>query len=187
MGSKLTLQEVKEICEADESAQKKCAAITSSSSLNFLRKNTSSYKKNAAHCAMGECKFCGRRHELKKECCPAFGKTCSKCQGKNHFAVKCRKAKPLVQKPALGCLMASISSNASLVDVSLQAQKMEPRKVKMLADTGADICAMPSSALTKKLKLRRCWARPKTAGGQLMNVSGVFNANLCIGDANHST
>ena len=33
------------------------------------------------------CKRCGNRHGPKQ--CPAFGKTCSKCGGKNHFAKQC--------------------------------------------------------------------------------------------------
>ena len=35
------------------------------------------------------CKFCGRTHEMKIAFCPAFGKTCSKCGKKNHFASCC--------------------------------------------------------------------------------------------------
>ena len=37
-----------------------------------------------------ECSACARRHGPNKELCPAFGKTCYKCNGKNHFAVKCK-------------------------------------------------------------------------------------------------
>ncbi|XP_063962569.1 uncharacterized protein K02A2.6-like [Lytechinus pictus] len=41
-----------------------------------------------------QCKFCGRCHERKKEKCPAFGKECFACNGKNHFSSVCRsKAK----------------------------------------------------------------------------------------------
>ena len=37
------------------------------------------------------CPNCGRRHDTqRRESCPAFGKTCRKCQKRNHFAVKCR-------------------------------------------------------------------------------------------------
>ena len=36
------------------------------------------------------CKFCGRLHEFKKGLCPATGKNCAKCSGKNHFAVVCK-------------------------------------------------------------------------------------------------
>ena len=38
-----------------------------------------------------DCKYCGRKHIRKKEDCPAWGKSCSKCGMQNHFAVKCRK------------------------------------------------------------------------------------------------
>ena len=36
------------------------------------------------------CQNCGRKHDLRRrEYCPAFGKTCNKCQKRNHFAAKC--------------------------------------------------------------------------------------------------
>ena len=42
------------------------------------------------------CGRCGLKHEPKK--CPAFGKTCSKCLKKNHFARACRSDKVLTEK-----------------------------------------------------------------------------------------
>jgi len=38
-----------------------------------------------------ECRFCGYKHENKKEQCPAWGKTCNACKGRNHFKSKCKK------------------------------------------------------------------------------------------------
>ena len=38
-----------------------------------------------------ECKFCGKSHEAAKTQCPAWGKTCNYCKGRNHFEVKCKK------------------------------------------------------------------------------------------------
>lgn len=38
-----------------------------------------------------KCWFCGNTHEWKKESCPAFGKTCNNCRGRNHFATVCKK------------------------------------------------------------------------------------------------
>ena len=35
------------------------------------------------------CRFCGRKHESKREACPAWGKQCVKCGKENHFARKC--------------------------------------------------------------------------------------------------
>ena len=37
------------------------------------------------------CKFCAGRHPQRKESCPAWGKECLKCGGKNHFVRACRK------------------------------------------------------------------------------------------------
>ncbi|GBO44778.1 hypothetical protein AVEN_129410-1 [Araneus ventricosus] len=34
-----------------------------------------------------ECKKCGRKHKPRE--CPAYGKVCTKCNKKNHFAAKC--------------------------------------------------------------------------------------------------
>ena len=37
------------------------------------------------------CNFCGYEHEKNREKCPAWGKTCDKCKGRNHFKSKCKK------------------------------------------------------------------------------------------------
>ena len=38
-----------------------------------------------------KCKYCGNKHEWKRDKCPAYGKTCSSCGKANHFAAKCFK------------------------------------------------------------------------------------------------
>lgn len=38
-----------------------------------------------------ECKYCGKRHEWKRDKRPAYGKTYSSCEKLNHFAEKCSK------------------------------------------------------------------------------------------------
>ena len=37
------------------------------------------------------CNYCGFEHERSKEKCPAWGKTCDNCKGRNHFKSKCKK------------------------------------------------------------------------------------------------
>ena len=37
------------------------------------------------------CNFCGYEHDKNRETCPAWGKTCEKCKGENHFKSKCKK------------------------------------------------------------------------------------------------
>jgi hypothetical protein len=59
------------------------------------------------------CKFCAQKHVMKKEVCPAWGQTCSKCQKKNHFAVKCPKRKEKKHKKRLHCAKHESSSDDS--------------------------------------------------------------------------
>ena len=42
-----------------------------------------------------ECNFCDKSHEAVKTKCPAWGKTCKYCKGRNHFDVKCKKVHSL--------------------------------------------------------------------------------------------
>ena len=194
VGSSLTLDTMCAICEADESAKEKCAVVAPSS-ISMIKKKTavSAYKSErrradssaeALRPRTAECKFCGRQHELRKEQCPAFGKTCSKCKGRNHFAAKCRSK---ANDPGLGCLMASMTSQAPLIDVAMKAGRTDLGKIGMLADTGADICALPPSSLRTKPKMRRCWTRPTSAGGQRLSVAGCFDGCLTIGNIRHET
>ncbi|XP_053687067.1 uncharacterized protein K02A2.6-like [Sabethes cyaneus] len=44
------------------------------------------------------CKFCGDRHEFSKGLCPALGKRCHRCKGKNHFEKVCKaNRKPMMK------------------------------------------------------------------------------------------
>ena len=36
-----------------------------------------------------KCKFCGKAHKFGREFCPAYGKDCGACGGKNHFQAVC--------------------------------------------------------------------------------------------------
>ena len=42
---------------------------------------------------MINCKFCGQSHILDRRICPAWGKTCNICNGRNHAESKCFKKK----------------------------------------------------------------------------------------------
>jgi len=49
------------------------------------------YDKGPIDQLSAECKYCGNKHERKRDKCPAYGKTCSSCGKTNHFAAKCSK------------------------------------------------------------------------------------------------
>lgn len=55
--------------------------------------------KSNGEAAKFTCKFCGYQHSKGK--CPAYGKTCNKCGGKNHFAQRClsRSVKTIESEP----------------------------------------------------------------------------------------
>lgn len=101
---KLTLTEAEKICHASELAQQhaKTFADTSASVVhesakvavirNKKKRNDHQKFKNDAT----GCTRCGGKHEPRQ--CPAYGKRCAKCNGKNHFAKQCltkEKARPV--------------------------------------------------------------------------------------------
>ena len=86
----------------------------------------------------------------------------------------------------LGRLLASVSSDKSLVEVTVRADRLK-WKLPMLPDTGSDISAVPSSALSKRPKFKRSFIRPKHAGGQRRDSVGYFDAKIQLGSATCST
>ena len=49
-----------------------------------------------------KCKFCNKSHPRDKFKCPAWGKTCSLCKRKNHFAVVCNaQRRPFSQRKSV--------------------------------------------------------------------------------------
>ena len=49
---------------------------------------------------LGECKFCGRKHERRIGKCPAYGQTCSCCGKPYHFVVKCESTTSDSKRPS---------------------------------------------------------------------------------------
>ena len=87
--TKLTLNRCIDICRANETTAIQLRAIGNEEDINAMKKNpvhgfTGSKKRISKEI---DCKYCGRKHIKKKEDCPAWGKSCSKCGMQNHFAV----------------------------------------------------------------------------------------------------
>ena len=100
--SELTLDMAIKICQASELSQKhmKTFCEMSSATLPVVegaaigavsyqsgRHRTQTRPARRTEDAMFLCKRCGSQHKPKQ--CPAFGKVCSNCHGKNHFAKQC--------------------------------------------------------------------------------------------------
>ena len=94
----LTLQRTIDVCRAAETSQAQLKAVGKTGSpatVNALKGRKGGLRKSKTATKKGDsqCKYCGNKHEFVKEKCPAWGKTCDKCHGKNHFKRMCSKKK----------------------------------------------------------------------------------------------
>jgi len=97
---KLTLTRAVELCIAWETSREQAAEMTAktgevqkvSEQRQQCRLRSHTNTPQDKHFAKQiDCKLCGKTHRIGKSYCSAFGKICSKCQKKNHFAGVCKK------------------------------------------------------------------------------------------------
>ena len=102
---KLTLKAAIDICRSDESTESHLNAMgadAASSSVNKLNYRTyhkgnrsTKYYGNVSHDKKKvsndhkECRYCGTEHLMRKDKCPAWGESCTRCGKLNHFSSKC--------------------------------------------------------------------------------------------------
>lgn len=87
----ITLEKAVDLCRAEEITEKRSQELNYTipeSDVNKITKGKSRSKQSHSP----RCKFCGDAHEFSKGACPALGKRCHKCNGKNHFERVCRAA-----------------------------------------------------------------------------------------------
>lgn len=82
----ITLSKAVDLCRAEEITARRAQDL--GASVSGAEVNKVSKKKKSAKTQ--RCKFCGDYHEFVKGECPAFGKKCHRCKGKNHFEKVCR-------------------------------------------------------------------------------------------------
>ncbi|XP_055605136.1 uncharacterized protein K02A2.6-like [Uranotaenia lowii] len=73
-----------DITEAD------AVAMCRNQELGEARSQQAEVNKLKKSAKLMKCKFCGDRHEFKKGACPAIGKKCTACGGKNHYERVCK-------------------------------------------------------------------------------------------------
>ena len=93
----LTLNDAIDICKTEENADRQNKVYSKeepceNQSVSAI-KSRNKFGRSRNGDIVKECKFCDGKHAMKKELCPAWGKTCKKCLSKNHFASKCRNKK----------------------------------------------------------------------------------------------
>ena len=136
--SKLALEKCVDICRAAKAVQLKKIAPNQqqqhSSEVDLVTQGYSwkskarkeSVKGPKNH-QLGECKFCGRKHERRRGKYPAYGPTCSSCGKPYHFVVKCESTTSDSKRPP---------------------QKSKRRKVHQLADSDDASCSSEEETLS---------------------------------------
>ena len=101
-----------------------------------------------------DCKKCGKNHRRAE--CPAYGKQCSKCKKKNHFAVGCRKQniQEIECKSSDEIFVEAVSQVSNRTNekswhknVQIQLNNRDSFSVNFKLDTGAETNVLPYSVL----------------------------------------
>ena len=142
------------------------------------------------------CFNCGKHwpHQGGQRKCPAFGKQCTRCGKRNHFA-KCCKNNQEIKVAQGGEKLSDTSSDSSGEESTCTLQKVNPvgqsdnRPLKtaalVLPDSGATVNAMDEATFKKysldervKIKKSRCQIKPYGAAAEAnaLPVLGCFDA-----------
>ena len=95
--SKLTLQEAIDIAISEEAStrdQQSMGIPRAAESMQHLMTETevSAVQVSQPNLPARQCQFCTRVHIMKRSSCPAWGKTCNTCGGRDHFSAGCQSA-----------------------------------------------------------------------------------------------
>ena len=101
------------------------------------------------------CKFCGNKHEKRREKCPAFGKRCLSCKKMNHFTAQCRLNTKVnvVETDDEYCLTLESGDrkHAKKIFATFNVDKLA---IKFQLDSGATLHLVPGNLLRDKSKLK---------------------------------
>ena len=145
------------------------------------------------------CNSCGRSHRRRQ--CPAFGRTCSKCNKRNHFASVCRSSgfSHCQPKPVHATFETRESSEEDNFCVTIatptcinNVDNLEPvllndHNVNMQRDTGASISVLSSNLWNAigKPPLTKSHHTLHAYDGHTMMSLGKFSATICINNRFH--
>ena len=94
-----------------------------------------------------KCKFCGTAHEMNKLKCPAFGKNCLICGGRNHFSKVCKSRNKVNflnnTKDSESECSEWINSIGSKDRQVKCAMKVKNKTVNFQIDTGSSVNILP--------------------------------------------
>ena len=165
----LDIKKCIDICKSGEAASTHFGAMSKPAEIHKVSKTKPRPKEQPLpkdqhpHFASGaKCKFCHKRHVLKKELCPAWGRKCNACGKKNHWSCSEVCGKRVVHtlsrdfdSPDSDSDIASIDSLSAYVN-GVKTSKNKPiycemnvndTPIKLQVDCGATVNIMPQSKI----------------------------------------
>ena len=186
----LTLDRCVDVCRAYEATETRMQSIATEKPLEEVHSvrralprlhpkkiydGDRTHKPNRKPNARDTCKFCGQQHEMKKELCPAWGRVCSGCGCRNHFAVCCKTGKRRVhavsveQSDSEDEIVNGVTSIHSVYREDTPTKRLLFAKmrigrelVKLQLDCGASVNLIsarhvPAAELTPSTKILQMW------------------------------
>lgn len=85
-----------------------------------------------------DCEFCGYKHEPGRQKCPAWGKCCEQCGGRNHFKAKCKKIHSVSQEEEFNedQWLKAVSSGGKEVTAIMRINECD---IRFQLDSAADV------------------------------------------------
>ncbi|XP_077545271.1 uncharacterized protein LOC144158324 [Haemaphysalis longicornis] len=178
----LTLEKAEHFCKAAETASKQSEAWKESDEkvdATTARQQRSSQSLKTTF----QCFKCNRRHEPRK--CPAFGKICRSCQGRNHFAICCKQQVGEVQRDDEGfnILDVSVCGIQKAKDWVVNAYVAE-QEVALKVDTGSQANLLPLSVYKRfrtKPPLKPSCSVLRSYSGNVIKQCGVTTQVVKLG------
>lgn len=153
-----------------------------------------------------DCKFCGFRHEKKKEKCPAWGKKCNSCGKENHFRKMCKMKNATGPRRKFGKRRnvryledeesgeddeeeiggleeVRMVKNSKMLRTMVKVIKKfgKPANLKIIVDTGASCCVIGQEELKNIIKnprLNRSNVKLKCFSGKIIKSVGSVMLRL---------
>lgn len=150
---------------------------------------------------INNCRYCGRSHKVRE--CPAFGKTCDRCNKRNHFSVVCRmKNVEIINESnnnsdfdcsdneeffigTLENVNQTDETDASIVYPWLETVVVEEKREPFKIDTGAEIDVIPLYVLRRlgrRIKVVKTATKLRAFGGQKVDPIGMCYLSCSFGD-----
>lgn len=178
----LTLTKAINFCRATETSKDQVKTLDNESRLDAVRASTSRIESRTFNKPVCDkdptkpCKSCGYKHKFENKC-PAAGKTCAKCQGRDHFAKVCPNKserndshRNKVYKKKVNCVGKESSSESteesdhefyiSAINSSGRSKSntetmwtkeiwIKGKPITFKLDTGAEVSTLPLNVLKK--------------------------------------